>query len=200
MMRHASSALLLFLFLALAACAGPAPGEPPRSGKFKPPLSARYMTDQACCGRGRLPPHLTPHSGVDFTGRFGDDVLAPADGVAASFTSDPASCGNSIMLEHDRLRRFTIYCHFQEVKVQPGDVVTRGQVIGTLGDSGNAGHCRRSVGPCPIVHVELSRVPFSSPRAQPGVTFNVRDYMVGCFDPQKTYPEDKLTYPVRCKD
>lgn len=198
MMRRAPSVLSLLLFLALAACADP--GKPSSSARYEPPISARYMTDQACCGRARLPPRLTPHSGVDFTGKFGDEVIAPADGVASSFPSDPASCGNSIMLEHDKLRRFTIYCHFQEVKVQPGDVVKRGQVIGTLGDSGVAGNCRRSVGPCPIVHVEFTILPMSSPRAQPGATFNVLDYIVGCFDPQKTYPDDKLTYPVRCKD
>lgn len=168
----------------------------------EPPLSSKYMTDRACCGLARLPPNMTPHSGVDFTGKFGDEVIAPADGVAMNQPGPHPNCGNSIVLHHGKFDRYTIYCHFQEVKVKPGDIVKRGQVIGTLGDSGVAGDCRRGVGACPIVHLELSIHSRSRPSAQHGVTFDALDYMVGCFDPEKTYAEDKLvlTYPVRCKD
>lgn len=185
--------LLLLLLLGLSAAA--AANEPK-------PVST-YLSDRSCCGHARLPPNMVPHSGVDFSGKFGDDVIAPADGMAMAHRgADPASCGNTIVIHHGKFDRYTIYCHFQELKVKPGDIVKRGQVIGTLGDSGVASNCRRSVGACPIVHLELSTQSRSYPAAQPGITFNAMDYMAGCFDPQKTYPDDKLvlTYPVRCKN
>ena len=168
----------------------------------EPPVSSKYGTDISCCGHGRLPPGLTPHSGIDFTGKFGDDVIAPADGVVtAVHSTDQQGCGNGITIHHQKFERYTFYCHLQDVKVRPYEVVKRGQPIGSLGDSGVAGNCRRTVGACPIVHFELSMSSRGSFRAQQGVTFNPAEFIVGCFDPNKTYAEDKLvlTYPVRCK-
>jgi hypothetical protein len=136
-------ALLLFLFIGL-----PLAGLTSTASANEPKPVSIYLSDRSCCGHARLPPNMVPHSGVDFSGKFGDDVIAPADGVAMAHRgADP-------------------------------------------------------VGACPIVHLELSTQSRSYPAAQPGITFNAMDYMAGCFDPQKTYPDDKLvlTYPVRCKN
>ncbi len=166
----------------------------------KAQIVSTYESYRTCCGT--LPNSLAPHSGVDFSGKFGDDVIAPADGdVVAHMGANPATCGNTVALFHRDFSRYTIYCHFQTVRVQPGMTVKRGDVIGTLGDSGNAADCRL-IRACAIVHMEVSAVPRGHPRAKPGETFNALDYSVGCFDPAKTYPTDRLvlTYPVRCKD
>lgn len=165
-----------------------------------PPIVSTYESTQNCCGN--LPIALTPHSGVDFSGRFGEEVIAPADAeVVVHIGANPATCGNTVALYHRQFQRYTIYCHFQDVRVRYGDRVKRGDVIGTLGDSGNAGDCR-AIRACPIVHMEVTTVPHGHPRAKNGETFNALDYMVGCFDAAKIYPTDRLalTYPVRCKD
>jgi murein DD-endopeptidase MepM/ murein hydrolase activator NlpD len=103
------------------------------------------------------------------------------------------------MLRHRQFSRFTVYCHLQETLVQMDQVVKRGDVIGLMGDTGDAGRCQPS---CPHVHFELSSVASGHPSVVPGVTFDPLESIVGCFDPAKTYPTDKLvlTYPIRCRN
>lgn len=164
----------------------------------EPQIVSKYESHVGCCGP--FPDWLVPHSGVDFSGRFGDDVIAPADAVVVNhIAANPATCGKTVALFHSKFQRYTVYCHFQDVKVRVGDYVKRGDVIGTLGDTGVAGNCRR-IRACPIVHMELSTVPHGHPRAKAGETFNVLALSVGCFDPRKKYATDRLvlTYPVRC--
>lgn len=147
-----------------------------------------------------LPDWQSPHSGVDFGGNFGDPVIAPADGlVVVKVGNNPQTCGNGLAIWHHHFHRFTTYCHLQDVLVQPGQEVKRGDHIGSLGDSGVAGNCRPQ---CPIVHMELSTVSWGHPKATPGETFDALQFSIGCFVQGKTYPTDRLvlTYPVRCKD
>lgn len=166
-----------------------------------PNIVSKYESFRGCCGP--FPAWLTPHSGVDFSGKFGEDVIAPADGEAQEHIgANYANCGLTIVLYHRAFNRYTVYCHFKDVKVRPGDTVKRGDVIGTLGDTGVASDCRRGTGACPIVHMELNTVGHGHPRAKKGVTFDVLEYTVGCFEPGKAYPADRLalTFPVRCKN
>lgn len=160
-----------------------------------------YGSSFGCCGQYEA--WLVPHSGVDFSGEFGEDVIAPADGMVIHHVgANPATCGNTIAIHHAEFRRYTVYCHFQDVTVQPGQPIKRGEKIGTLGDSGVAGGCRRIGRPCAIVHMELTTVPRGHPRAVEGETFDVLQYSAGCFEPGASYPADRLvlTYPVRCKN
>ena len=48
--------------------------------------------------------------------------------------------GNRVIINHGYNYK-TIYAHLKDVKVKAGDIVTRGQVVGTLGSTG------RSTGP-----------------------------------------------------
>ncbi|HVS16088.1 MAG TPA: M23 family metallopeptidase, partial [Thermoanaerobaculia bacterium] len=69
----------------------------------------------------------------------GTPVLAAGDGVVA-LADELFFSGNSIFLDHgDGL--VTMYFHLHEVFVAPGESVTRGAVIGTVGSTG------RSTGP-----------------------------------------------------
>ncbi len=163
------------------------------------PIVSTYKSHHGCCGR--FPDWLVPHSGVDFSGEYGSDVIAPADGdVVTHIGANPATCGNTVALHHREFGFYTIYCHFKDVAVRPGDKVRRGELIGTLGDSGVAGDCRRVMA-CPIVHMELTKVPRGHPRAVEGETFDVLQHSAGCFETDKSYPTDRLvlTYPVKCK-
>ncbi|PKD44993.1 peptidoglycan DD-metalloendopeptidase family protein [Rhodohalobacter barkolensis] len=76
-----------------------------------------------------------PHEGIDLDADRGDQVLSAADGVVEE-TSYSASYGRKIVIRHGREYTST-YAHLNEISVQEGDRVRRGQVIGQAGNSGN---------------------------------------------------------------
>lgn len=85
------------------------------------------------------------HKGVDFAGKAGSDVVAVASGL---ITFAGKRYGYGIMVEITHSDGYiTRYGHHQEVLVQVGDVVKRGQPIALMGSSG------RSTGP--HVHFEV---------------------------------------------
>lgn len=85
------------------------------------------------------------HKGVDFAGKAGSEVVAVASGVV---TYAGKRYGYGIMVEITHSDGYiTRYGHHQEVMVQVGDVVSRGQPIALMGSSG------RSTGP--HVHFEV---------------------------------------------
>lgn len=89
---------------------------------------------------GVLIPHF--HSGIDYgNGRCGDPVLAAADGlVTISLTQTADRNNNLIKIVHDE-GISTAYAHLAMRLVFKGDHVTRGEVIGTIGDTGRAQGC-----------------------------------------------------------
>jgi murein DD-endopeptidase MepM/ murein hydrolase activator NlpD len=85
------------------------------------------------------------HTGADFAGRKGSDILAVASGVV-SWSGVKPGYGTMIEVAHgDGLS--TRYAHNQENLVTLGDLVRRGDVIALMGSSG------RSTGP--HVHFEV---------------------------------------------
>ena len=85
------------------------------------------------------------HSGVDFAGRDGSDVIAVASGVV-TYAGERYGYGKLVEISHaDGL--VTRYAHHKELSVSTGDVVKKGETIGTMGSSG------RSTGP--HVHFEV---------------------------------------------
>ncbi len=85
------------------------------------------------------------HRGVDFAGAPGTSVLAAAAG-RVTLVDRLHIRGNTTVIDHG-WGIFTLYAHQQDTLVQPGDLVTSGQVIGTIGSTG------RSTGP--HLHWEL---------------------------------------------
>lgn len=82
------------------------------------------------------------HAGLDFAAATGTDTLAPSDGVVtfAGRYSLRRSVGwwrygNLVALRHGE-RFITLYGHLDEIKVQVGDEVKQGDVIGTVGNTG----------------------------------------------------------------
>ena len=76
------------------------------------------------------------HAGIDFSARRGTEVLAAAGGVVI-YADYRADYGHTIEINHGD-GYVTRYAHQHELKVAVGDVVKRGQVIGTVGSSGRA--------------------------------------------------------------
>jgi len=76
------------------------------------------------------------HAGIDFTARRGTEVLAAAGGVVI-FSAVRHDFGKMIEINHGD-GYVTRYAHQHELKVNVGEVVKRGQVIGTVGSTGRA--------------------------------------------------------------
>jgi murein DD-endopeptidase MepM/ murein hydrolase activator NlpD len=74
------------------------------------------------------------HSGLDFCGGVGTEILAPADGKVV-FAGPLTVRGNAIMIDHG-WGIYTGYMHLSEIRVAEGDEVKPGQVIGLVGGTG----------------------------------------------------------------
>lgn len=79
---------------------------------------------------------VRPHKGLDICVAPGTPIVATADGVV-SFSGSESEYGRLICIEHGH-GFSTAYGHLQKLQVQAGDKVTKGQVIGTVGLSGNS--------------------------------------------------------------
>lgn len=79
------------------------------------------------------------HSGIDYAGKVGSDILAVADGLVI-LSESVNGYGRTVEIRHAN-GMVTRYAHCKRLLVDVGDLVTKGQVIATLGNSG------RSTGP-----------------------------------------------------
>jgi murein DD-endopeptidase MepM/ murein hydrolase activator NlpD len=75
------------------------------------------------------------HEGVDLAGPAGQSVYATGDGVVESTQINFSGYGNVIVIDHGFGYK-TRYAHLKEINVTAGQVVIRGDKIGTLGSSG----------------------------------------------------------------
>ncbi|MFZ5366674.1 MAG: peptidoglycan DD-metalloendopeptidase family protein [Spirochaetota bacterium] len=76
------------------------------------------------------------HKGVDIsTYRQGDPVVASADGQVVTVDYDIGGFGNYIIIKHKH-GFYTRYAHLQSFRVQKGQKVQQGQVIGYIGNTG----------------------------------------------------------------
>jgi hypothetical protein len=191
------SAFLGVIFLSVG-CAELGTGPDNISG-YRDPMGASD-------GRVRVGPRSRVHTGVDLRDTMGAPVLAAADGeVSRALDQSSGACGKQVMLRHtfkreiqfghmavpDEAVRFTRYCHLGAVSVKPGDRVQRGEVIGAVGMTGEAAFV-------PHIHWELCIYRSCGEKG----TQDPLEYTVGCFDPELSYPQDRLvlTYPVRCRN
>jgi len=76
------------------------------------------------------------HSGEDIAAPFGAQVKAANDGIVR-LMDDQFFSGISVILDHG-LGLFTMYFHLDSATVKEGARVKRGDVIGTVGQSGRA--------------------------------------------------------------
>ena len=76
------------------------------------------------------------HEGLDLSVPKGTPVCVTADGIV-SFAGRSGRYGRTIVVDHDRDYE-TLYAHLLTINVKRGERVRRGDVIGTVGKSGNA--------------------------------------------------------------
>jgi murein DD-endopeptidase MepM/ murein hydrolase activator NlpD len=91
------------------------------------------------------------HKGLDFAGRKGTEIIAPADGVV-SFVGRNGSYGKMIKIDHGH-GIVTRYGHLQKALKKRGEAVKRGDVIALMGNTG------RSTGPHLHYEVLLNGLP-----------------------------------------
>ena len=100
-----------------------------------------------------------PHFGLDLAAPHGTPVLAVADGIVVSTVRKPRY-GRLVVLKHANAVE-TRYAHLRRFSVREGERVTAGQVIGAVGQSGNA------TGPHLHYEVRIEGVPVNPERYLP---------------------------------
>lgn len=75
------------------------------------------------------------HEGIDLAGPAGQPVYATGDGVVEATQINFSGYGNVVVIDHGFGYK-TRYAHLKDIRVTEGQVVIRGDRIGTLGSSG----------------------------------------------------------------
>lgn len=83
------------------------------------------------------------HTGVDITcgGAYGKPIYAAADGAVISVNYSNRGYGNCISIDHGSLNGdhyATLYAHCSSIIVSSGQSVSKGQLIGYVGSTGNS--------------------------------------------------------------
>lgn len=76
------------------------------------------------------------HLGLDFGRPQGTEITAAAGGIVR-YTKNGAYVGNTVIIEHG-MGLFTDYSHMDTITVKEGQVVKKGEQIGTVGSTGTA--------------------------------------------------------------
>lgn len=76
------------------------------------------------------------HTGIDFAGKHGDEIVAVADGVV-TWSGDRYGYGVMVEINHGN-GYSTRYAHNSENLVAVGDEVRKGQVVARMGETGRA--------------------------------------------------------------
>ncbi len=85
------------------------------------------------------PIYKTPsfHDGMDFAAPMGTQVLATADGTVLNAGFREGGSGQTIEISHN-FGYVTHYSHLSKITIRSGQKVTRGQVIGIVGNTGKS--------------------------------------------------------------
>ncbi len=77
------------------------------------------------------------HNGLDFVAPPGKKVFATGDGIVTFVEYSRKGYGNEIVINHT-FGFSSRYAHLSTIKVKKGDRIRRGQIIGTVGQTGRA--------------------------------------------------------------
>ena len=78
-----------------------------------------------------------PHYGIDFHAPEGTPVKSMMDGVVTLVEKDMYFTGGTIIFDHGH-GVSTLYMHMKDINVKKGQKVKKGEIVGTLGQSGRA--------------------------------------------------------------
>ncbi|MFA5797774.1 MAG: peptidoglycan DD-metalloendopeptidase family protein [Candidatus Woesearchaeota archaeon] len=101
------------------------------AGQFIWPVPGWYRVVSCFGYRGKGSGGSTNHGGIDISAPKGTPVVAVADGTVTGTIEGY----NGMIIDHGGMS--TTYLHMSKVDVQIGDVITQGQKIGEVGDTGS---------------------------------------------------------------
>jgi murein DD-endopeptidase MepM/ murein hydrolase activator NlpD len=102
------------------------------------PVSMKDLTRFGSSFGRRFHPILKvvrPHEGIDLTAPRGTPIYATADGAVIQAGYREGGFGKKVLIDHGFGYR-TLYGHCDEILVQPGQKVSRGEVIARVGSTG----------------------------------------------------------------
>ncbi|MGL4650303.1 MAG: M23 family metallopeptidase, partial [Caldilineaceae bacterium] len=77
------------------------------------------------------------HRALDIAAPTGSPVTAADRGVVVRAGWNNQGYGNFVIVDH-RIDYLTLYAHLESIFVSEGEVVAQGQVLGTVGTTGNS--------------------------------------------------------------
>ena len=77
------------------------------------------------------------HNGIDMAAFKGTKVKAAGDGVIKSVEKDVPGYGNLVEIEHATGSFISRYAHLDKIQTKVGEKVQKGDIIGTVGATGN---------------------------------------------------------------
>ncbi len=101
-----------------------------RSMRFEWPVSGRIISRFGSDESGAR------NDGINIAAKFGEPIHAAASGSVLYVGSELASYGNLILIKHTD-GYVTAYAHAERILVDLGDPITKGQVIGYAGKTGD---------------------------------------------------------------
>ena len=112
------------------------------------PVPTKYIKSESSFGMRRNPVLgvYMMHTGMDFSANIGTDIYATGNGKVIKAERTSGGYGNMVLIDHG-FGYQTLYGHMHTIGVLPGSEVKRGDLIGTVGNTG------RSAGP--HVHYEV---------------------------------------------
>lgn len=100
------------------------------------PVKGGYMSSRYGWRIDPISGKRSMHTGLDFAGKPGSEIVAVASGVV-TWTGKDGAYGNTVEISHGP-EYVTRYAHNKEILVKPGDVVRKGDAIALMGASGRA--------------------------------------------------------------
>ena len=112
---------------------------------FQAPITEGDYFISSKFGKRMLKGKVSNHTGIDLAAPCGTDVKASADGVVVHVVEDSRNCstcsyGSYVIIEHKNGFR-TVYGHLSKVKVEMGQKVNSGDIIGAVGNTGHSYGC-----------------------------------------------------------
>lgn len=118
-------------------------GVPERaSSKFLKPVEGKILSDFGPKASG------LHNDGINIAASRGTNVRAAENGVVVYAGNELKGSGNLVLIRHED-QWFTAYAHMEDMAVKKGDVVARGQTIGSVGTTGSVNE--------PQLHFEIRR-------------------------------------------
>ena len=101
--------------------------------KFQMPMKSKITSN---FGNARIYNGIAKsyHSGTDFRAKVGTPIVSANDGRVA-LVMDRFYLGNVVYIDHGR-GAYTYYCHMDKIAVKDGQIIKKGDKIGTSGKTG----------------------------------------------------------------